>query len=554
MTSRLQSQAQLPADLADVRRKLEQLAAAGQIPELIELVLGLLVQLRDKNTALSARLASALRDLYGRKSQQVSTEQLMLMFAELGAEAPPGAAGSELGADAPPQPEQELVPQPPEPPKPPRGRGGRAPLPEHLPRETRVVPVPEAERTCPQCGADKKCIGHRTSEVLEFVPAQFKIIEEQREKLACPRCPEQGVTTADSEKVMDRGRPGPGLLASILVEKFEDSMPLYRQSQQYARFGVPLSPSTLGDWSAFALDALTPVAEGIEERVLDSFYLRADDTGMRVLDRDHPAGVKRGHIWAFVGAGLVAFLYAPDWKAKHPAALLQGFTGYLQGDGYAGYGAMLRGGEGGEMIVPEERRLGCGMHIRAKFEKAAKGGDARAAVALSYFKAIYRIEATCKDEALSTEARLAHRQERSLPVVDELYQWTHELHLRLVPGTPLYIATQYAINQEAAWRRCFTDGRFEIDNGEVERQLRRVALGRKNYLFAGSDKGAQRLAVGYTIFGSCRMHGVNPLAWATDVIGKLQAGWPRGRLDELLPDAWARSSRAAPSAGDADAT
>ncbi|WP_437544796.1 IS66 family transposase [Sorangium sp. So ce367] len=541
MTSPLQSQAQLPADLADVRHKLEQLAAAGQLPELIELVLGLLVQLRDKNTALSAKLASALRELYGRKSQQISTEQLMLMFAELGAEAPP-------------QPEQGLVPQPPEPPKPPRGRGGRAPLPEHLPRETRVVPVPEAERTCPQCGADKKCIGHRTSEVLEFVPAQFKIIEERREKLACPRCPEQGVTTADSEKVMDRGRPGPGLLASILVEKFEDSMPLYRQSQQYARFGVSLSPSTLGDWSAFALDVLAPVAERIEERVLDSFYLRADDTGMRVLDRDHPTGVKRGHIWAFVGADLVAFLYAPDWKAKHPAALLQGFTGYLQGDGYAGYGAMLRGGEGGEMIVPEERRLGCGMHIRAKLEKAAKGGDTRAAVALSYFKAIYRIEAACKEEALPTETRLARRQERSLPVVDELYQWIHELHLRLVPGTPLCIATQYAINQEAAWRRCFTDGRFEIDNGEVERQLRRVALGRKNYLFAGSDKGAQRLAIGYTIFGSCRMHGVNPLAWATDIIGKLQAGWPRDRLDELLPDAWTKSSHAAPSTGDADAT
>jgi hypothetical protein len=353
---------------------------------------------------------------------------------------------------------------------------------------------------------------------------------------------------------MDRGRPGPGLLASIIVEKFEDSMPLYRQAQQYARFGVSLSPSTLGDWSSFALDVLAPVAERIQQRVLDSCYLRADDTGMRVLDRDHPAGVKRGHIWSFVGAELVAFLYAPDWKAKHPAALLKGFNGYLQGDGYAGYGAMLRGGDAGEMIVPEERRLGCGMHIRAKFEKAAKGGDARAAVALTYFKAIYRIEAACKTEALSAEARLMRRQELSLPLVDELYRWIHELHLRLVPSTPLYIATQYAINQEAAWRLCFTDGRFEIDNGEVERQLRRIALGRKNYLFAGSDKGAQRLAIGYTIFGSCRMHGVNPLAWATDVIGKLQAGWPRERLDELLPDAWARPSRAAQAAGDTDAT
>ncbi|WP_438005458.1 IS66 family transposase [Sorangium sp. So ce321] len=553
MTSPPPSQAQLPADLADVRRKLEQLAADGQVPALIELVLGLLVQLRDKNTALSARLASALRELYGRKSQKVSTEQLMLLFAELGAEVPQGAAdsapSSEPGAEAPAQPEQGLVPQPPEPPKPPRGRRGRSPLPAHLPRETRVVPVPEAERKCPQCGADKKCIGHRTSEVLEFVPAQFRVIEEQREKLACPRCPEQGVTTADSEKVMDRGRPGAGLLASIIVEKFEDAMPLYRQAQQYARFGVSLSPSTLGEWSAFALDVLAPVAKRIQERVLGSCYLRADDTGMRVLDQDHPAGVKRGHIWAFVGAELVAFLYAPDWRAMHPAALLQGFTGYLQGDGYAGYGAMLRGDEGSEVIVPEERRLGCGMHIRAKFEKAAKGGDARAAVALAYFKAIYRIEAACKAEELSAEARLARRQELSLPVVEELYKWIHELHLRLVPSTPLYVATQYAINQEAAWRRCFTDGRFEIDNGEVERRIRCVALGRKNYLFAGSDKGAERLAVGYTVFGSCRVHGINPLAWATDVIGKLQAGWSRERLDELLPDAWAQAPLVAPAAG-----
>ncbi len=193
---------------------------------------------------------------------------------------------------------------PPEPPKPLRGRGGRSPLPEHLPRETRVVPVPEAERTCPQCGADKKCIGHRTSEVLEFVPAQFKILEEQREKLACPRCPEQGVTTAASEKVMDRGRPGPGLLASILVEKFQDAMPLYRQSQQYARFGVSLSPSTLGDWSA--VRARRARARGGEDRgagarlVLPARRRHGDAACWIAIT---PAGVKRGHIWAFVGRG-----------------------------------------------------------------------------------------------------------------------------------------------------------------------------------------------------------------------------------------------------------
>jgi transposase len=563
VTTTATSTTKLPDDLRDVRRKLEQLAAEERISDLIDLVIELLARMRDTNNSLTVRLQNALRELYGRKSQKVSTEQLSSLLAELGHEVPASAADAvttttpDAGATPPVAPEGGTVPQPPEPPKPPRGCGGRSPLPKDLPRRRRTVRVPEAERICPRCGAERVLIGYRQSgEVLNFVPARFEVIEEQREKLACPTCPEEGVATAPSEKMMDRGRPGPGLLANILVEKFVDSMPLYRQTQQYKRCGVSLSPSTLGDWAAFGLDALAPIAARISERVLGSPYVRGDDTGMRVLDRDHPNGVKLGHLWAFVGVEyntdkearaastegtpLVAFHYAPTWKADHPEKLLQDFKGHFQGDGYAGYAAMLRD-DTGEPIVPEDHRLGCGMHIRAKFEKAAKTGDARAAVALAYFKAIYRVEASCKGEKLSREARKARRDEQSIPHVDELYRWIHELHPSLVPKTPLHIAAQYAVNQEEAWRRCFTDGRFEIDNGEVERRIRPVALGRKNYLFAGSEKGAERLAIAYTVFGSCHMHGVNQLAWATDVLGKLQDGWPMARLDELLPDAWAKS-------------
>jgi len=501
------------------------------------------------------RLATALRELYGKKSQKVSAEDLSMLLKTLGTTIPAGAVDTANTASTPGTSTGEVestaqagetVPQPSEPPKPPRGRAGRSPLPEHLPRRKLRVAVPAHERVCPHCGAARVCIGYRTSEILEFVSAHFEILEEQREKMACPRCPEEGVATAPSEKVMDRGRPGPRLLANIVVEKFADAMPLYRQMQSYERDGVSLSSSTLGSWAAFAIDVLTPVADRICARVLGSQYVRADDTGMRVLDRDHPKGVKRGHIWAFVGADesaeLVAFQYAPSWKAEHPAAILRGFRGFLQGDGYAGYGAMLRDEQSDEPLVPAERRLGCGMHIRAKFEKAAKAGDARAAVALRYLQALYRVEASCKAEGLSPEARHRRRQEQSMPHVEELYRWIHELHPHLVPNTPLYVATQYAINQESAWRRCFTEGRFEIDNGEVERQLRRVALGRKNYLFAGSDKGAERLAVAYTVLNSCHMNGVNPLAWAADVIEKLQGGWPQSRLDELLPNAWAHGA------------
>lgn len=542
----------VPLDIEGVRSKLEQLAAEGRIPELIELVVELLVQLCDSHSKLSIKLQNALRELYGRKSQKVSSAQLSLLFAELGAAAPAGtleAAGLSQG-QAPVG--EGLVPQPPERPKPVRRRGGRSPLPPELRRQTHVVAVPEGERACEQCGQQKVCIGHKTSEILEFIPAHFVVIEEKREKLACPRCPEEGVSTAPSNKVMERGRPGPGLLANIIVEKFQDSMPVERQADAYARAGVALSPSTLGDWAAFSLDVLAPVAGRLKELATGWFYVHTDDTGMPVLDRNHPKGIRRGHIWAFVGGDFPAFVYAPDWKAKHAAEALDGFTGFLQGDGYAGYATMTRGDGSGELVVAQERLLGCGMHIRAMFEKAMKAGDARAAVAIAYFKAIYRVEATCKDEGLCAEVRHSRRQQQSLPIVDELYRWIHQLHQQLVPNTPLYKATHYAINQEAAWRRCFTDGRFEIDNGEAERQLRRVAIGRKNYLFAGSDKGAERLALGYTVFAACRMHNVNPLAWATDVITKLQAGWPRSRLDELLPHLWARA-QAATSNSDAAA-
>ena len=472
-------------DLADIRQKLEQLASEGRTDELIEMVLALLARARETNTALAARLQNALRALYGRKSAKVSAEQLALMFAELDRDvAPPGGEAAESpaseAAESPKPDAPGQIPQPPEPPKPPRGRGGRSPLPPNLPREEQIVPVPEAERTCSQCGASKKCIGHVESEVLEFVPAQFRVIVEKREKLVCPTCVEEGVVTAPSEKVMDRGRPGPGLLAHIAVRKSQDSMPLYRQSQEYERYGVSLSPSTLGDWSAFSLDVMQPVAKGIVVDIVSSAYIRGDDTGLRVLDRDHPKGIKLGHMWAFVGAGLVAFHYAPNWKSDHPAKFLRNFNGYLQGDGYAGYAAMLRDDETEQPVVPQERRLGCGMHIRAKFESATKTGDARAAVAIRYFQKLYQVEALCKSEQLSDEQRKACRDELSLPVVNELYDWIRELHPRLVPQSPLFKATQYAINQEDTWRRCFTDGRFEIDNGEVERQLRRVAIGR-NY-------------------------------------------------------------------------
>jgi transposase len=519
-------------DLATMRKALLGMAQEKGAEAVITMLVEVLGKARAQNTQLQARLEQLLRQLYGRKSEKVSTAQLSLLLQGLGEQA---------AASAPPSTEETAgdgdVAQPAERPRRLGGRKPRRELPANLARETKTVPVPARERVCARCGTDKQCIGHLKSEVLEFVPAHFKIVELLREKLACPKC-ESGVVTAPSEKVMDRGRPGPGLLANLLVEKFQDAMPLYRQAQGYERCGVSLSESTLGDWCAFGCDALEPVAKRLAQRIIGRDYIRADDTTMRVLDRDHVNGVKRGHLWAFVAGKLVAFHYAPDWKAERVSEFLRGFTGHLQGDGYAGFEEILEPPEGRPPDVPNERRLGCGMHLRRKFEEAANGGDPRGAIALSYFKQIYRIEETCKAEGLEPQARHARRQAESLPIVDDLYRWIYELYPKEVPKTPLYKALVYAVNQEEHWRRCFSDGRFEIDNGETERQLRRVALGRKNYLFAGSDKGAERIAVAYSVLGTCHMNGVNPLAYLTDIIEKLQNGWPKTRLDEILPDCW----------------
>lgn len=518
----------LPDDVQDVGKLLRAMAAEGRVEALIDLVLRLLFDVRTKNSALELRLQKALRALYGRKSQKVSAEQLALLLGELGADDGAAAGEGEAG--------NVEMPPPPALPEASKGRRGRAPLPAGLPRDERVVPVPEGERHCAACGAEKRGMGFVTSEVLEFVPGHFRILEEKREKLACRAC-EGEVTVAPTDKITDRGRPGPGLLAQLVVDKYQDAMPLYRQVQAFARLGVTLPTSTVGAWSAFACDVLVPVADLIRSRVLSSFVVSVDDTGLRVLDRDHPNGIKKGHVWAYVAGGLVAYTYTSDWSADGPAKWLSGFDGFVQGDGYAGYEAELEGASG--PVVAEARRLGCMMHLRSKFEETLRAGDLRAAVALGHVKALYEIERRAKEQALGPVERQALRDEHARPVLRELKAWVDGLKPKVMPKTPLYEAVTYAFLQWDRIERCFSDGRFEIDNGRAERALRRVAVGRKNYLFAGSDQGAERIAVAYTVLASCHEAGVNPWAYVRDIIGKLQRGWPKARLEELLPTAWA---------------
>ena len=514
-------------DVTDVEAKLVAMLDEGRGRDVIRMMLALLVDLRERHTSAEARLHGLLRKVYGRSSEKVATAQLELYLAMLGSPKPK----SEGDKPPPHLPVPNTKPAP-------KGGGGRKPLPDHLPVEVVQIRVPDAERACPYCGKERASCGHDVARLIEYVPPSFKIIEERREKLVCRPCGE--ITTAKvGERVIDGGRPGPQLVAALIVDKWQDATPHHRNADIFGRLGVHFARQRLTEWAAAGLDALAPVAWRITQRVLSATYLNIDDTGLRVLDRDHPAGVKRGHMWAMVACEpkLVAYFYTKDWSADGPAQMLDDFDGYLQSDEYAGFDKIAE--DSGSRIT----RLGCHMHARRKFEAALDGGDVRAAIAMDLYKKIYAVERACKDEGLDADARKARRLESTVPLLNELKAWTEELHSRLTPSSTLRKGTMYFTGNWDVLTRFLDDGRLEIDNGIVERELRRVALGRKNWMFAGSDEGAERAAVAFTLLATCRMHGVEPAGYIADLLRKLGAGWPMTRIDELLPDLWARAKK-----------
>jgi transposase len=406
----------------------------------------------------------------------------------------------------------------------------RRSLPDHLPRETQTHQPEQA--ACPDCGGELRHLGDDVSEMLEYVPSHFKVIRSVRPKLSCTSC-DCIVEAPAPSRPIERGIAGPGLLAHVLVAKYADHLPLYRQAEIYAREGVELERSTLAGWVGGMHHLLTPLVESLRRYVTSAGKLHGDDTPVPVL-APGTGKTKTGRLWTYVRddrpcgdetAPAVWFAYSPDRKGEHPAGHLKNFRGTLQADGYAGFNQIYETGR--------IQEAACWAHVRRKFYDLLQAHSSPlAGEAISRIAQLYSIESEIRGHP--PDERQQVRNARARPLLDSLKAWLQTALAKLSKKSETAVAISYALARWPALLRYCDDGHIEIDNNAAERALRAVALGRKNYLFAGSDAGGERAAAIYSLIGSAKLNGVNPEAYLRHVIGCI-ADHPVNRIAELLP-------------------
>lgn len=412
---------------------------------------------------------------------------------------------------------------------------GRRPLPEFFPRQRVEHVVDAAELGCPGCGQERVKISEVVSEQLEYTPASLFVVEHVQITYACAPCQEHVVTADKPPQPIDKGIPGPGLLAHITAAKYVRHMPLYRQEEDLARYGVLIRRSTLAGWMAGAAECLLPLYEFLKRRVLASDILGTDDTPVKVLDPDLDR-TRTGRFWAYVGDDRhpdVVYDYTPNHKRDGPAKFLKDYAGVLQADAFSGYDAIYYGSNGN--IV----EAACSAHARRKFYEARETSPEAAHQALAFFGRLYAIEHDA--EKLSPEARRALRQEKSAPILNDLHEWLNETLVKLRPKAPVAGAIKYCLKNWEALCRFTSDGNIPIDNNRTERTLRDQAIGRKNWMFLGSDNGGRTAAVLYSFVASAKRHHLDVEAYLTDVLRRLPAVVNPLALRDLLPERWAKS-------------
>ena len=500
-----------------------------------------------KLTQMEQQLQQLLRRLYGRSSEKIDPKQMALfteLLKQLEAKNPP--------AEEPPPPAQSATTIP-------RKGHGRRRIPDDLPRERVIHDLPENQKPCPCCGTMRTLIGQESSEQLDFVPAKLKVIEHVRLKYVCKECEkkaaEGGPQIQTAEKPLspiEKGLAAPGLLSYVIVSKYCDHLPLYRLERICERHGIDIPRSTQWEWIAQCGRELLPLHEVAIVDLLASRVLHTDDTPVDVLE-PKSGKTRQGRFWVYLGDEAhpqVVFDYTPNRSRDGPMTFLKDWgkdeKRFLQADAFGGYDGIYAGDAGGKVV-----EVACWAHARRYFFDARQTDHRNSAQALAYIRLLYEVEtqaweqfhAQAKEGSVRTLAaiRLELRQKLSVQRLGEFKTWLESLHATVggavLPKSPMGEAITYALNQWKALSVYTTDGDLAIDNNVSENALRRIAVGRKNWLFCGSDNGGRAAAILFSLIASCQRHHVDPFAYLRDVLTRI-AAHPHHRLAELLPNRW----------------
>jgi transposase len=504
-----------------------------------EEVIALVARLMSRNQELELLLAK-MRESKNR-GEQISAAQLDLFLNKLKAQTPEGApaeANKKLEEAAQTHGGRTELP------KPPKQPAVRRPPPPGLRRVENRILVPESERKCPVCTTERRCIAHETTPVIDLIPAEVIVRLDIREVLGCDKCDAELVRAPMGDKVVAGGAYGSTLVGTLIVDKYKNGMPLYRQGEALERLGLHMPSSSMADQITWGTDLLRPIWHGLIAEVLGSFVMHVDATSLPVRDKDTVKGITLGALWGYVGGTTYAvYLYTSTGKKLGqqpgeigPEQFLLKRKGYVVADASNLFDASFRS---------EERiEVGCTMHARRYFVKALEANDMRAAAPIAAFKALYDVEHAARD--MSPEQRREERQRRSKPVYDELIAWCQTYQPLEPPGSLLGKAIQYLLNHRIALTRFVANGALPIDNGIVERLHRMPAITRRNFLFAGSHAGGERAAIAYSILASCDLADVNPVEYLADVLPRLaRDGVVLAQVPAMLPAAWKKARETA---------
>jgi transposase len=553
------------ATLEQLRRENQRLRtslqASSQQAELLHAErVELLKQLKQKDRELESvqhQLQALLRRYYGRSSEKMDPNQRLLFEDLIDKAIPEMPADDDAGNEESPPTR--------------RGKGhGRRRLPSNLPREKVIHDLAEEEKPCPCCGKLRHIIGKETHEQLDYVPAKVKVIEHIRLTYGCPQCEQnvspdgpQIVTATKPLQPIEKGLAAPGLLSYIIVSKYCDHLPMHRLERILQRHGIAIARSTMCDWAAQCAGLLRPLYDLMVDEVRSSKVMHTDDTPVKVQDRGRTQ-TRTGRFWVYLGDPAypyTVFAYTPSRSRDGPMAFLRDWGKdqrvYLQADAFGGYDGIYAGQAGGRVT-----EVACWAHARRKFYDARKSDPATGAQALAYIRLLYDVETRAKKETkqaakpapanevfdrrgheLLAENRLRLREEQAVPRLAQFRTWLESQQAErggpVLPKSPMGLAIQYALNQWDALCVYTTDGRLAIDNNASENALRRVAVGRKNWLFAGSDNGGRTAATLFSVIATCERHKVEPMTYLRDVLTRI-AAIPVSQLGTLLPDRWSQ--------------